>query len=71
MDSKVKPLVALSLMIEEDYLKAAGPLFEMGLIEALEWSFDISWGTKDIPKKASPKRSKKEATSIYPSILDS
>ena len=41
MDSR--PLVGLSLMLEEDFLRAALPLFEQGEVDVLEWSFDVGW----------------------------
>jgi uncharacterized protein (UPF0276 family) len=39
-----KPLVGLSLMLEQDFLLATLPLFQAGEVECLEWSFDIGWG---------------------------
>jgi uncharacterized protein (UPF0276 family) len=30
-------------MLEDDFLRAALPLFEAGDVEALEWSFDVGW----------------------------
>src|SRR4029453_13258630 len=44
-----RPLVGLSLMLEEDFLRAALPLFEAGEIEVLEWSFDVGWGLPALP----------------------
>lgn len=44
-----RPLVGLSLMLEEDFLRAALPLFEAGEIEILEWSFDIGWSLPALP----------------------
>ncbi len=32
------------------FQQAAQPLFDAGLVEVLEWSFDISWGTKALPQ---------------------
>lgn len=43
------PLVGLSLMLEDDFLQAAYPLFEAGQVEALEWSFDIGWVPAVVP----------------------
>ncbi len=37
-------LAALSLMHEEDFRLAAGPLFAEGIVDAVEWSFDTLWG---------------------------
>src|SRR5687767_12232024 len=47
MDSR--PLVGLSLMLEEDFLRAALPLFEGGEVEVLEWSFDVGWSLPALP----------------------
>ena len=44
-----RPLVGLSLMLEDDFLRAALPLFEAGEVEVLEWSFDVGWGLAALP----------------------
>lgn len=36
--------VGLSLMIEEPFRRAVLPLFEDGLVDALEHGFEIGWG---------------------------
>lgn len=36
--------VGLSLFAHESFRAAAGPLFEQGLVDALEWDVDESWG---------------------------
>lgn len=41
--------VGLSLMIEEPFRRAALPLFEAGLVDALEHSFEIGWGSHPLP----------------------
>ena len=33
----------LSLMIEDDFRRAVIPLFEEGVVDAVEWSFDTAW----------------------------
>lgn len=43
------PLVGLSLLPEEDYLKASYSLFDAGEVEVIEWSFDIGWSTCPTP----------------------
>ena len=35
--------LALSLMPDDGWRRAALPLFEQGLVDALEWSFDAVW----------------------------
>jgi uncharacterized protein (UPF0276 family) len=47
-----RPLVGLSLMLEDDFLQAAYPLFEAGAVEVLEWSFDTGWPPAAVPKWA-------------------
>ena len=37
------PHVGLSLMPENEFLEAALPLFEEGLVDAVEWSYDTAW----------------------------
>ncbi len=37
------PRVGLSVMPETAFIEAAMPLFETGAVEAIEWSFDMSW----------------------------
>jgi uncharacterized protein len=44
-----RPLVGLSLMLEDDFLRAALPLFEHGEVEVLEWSFDVGWSLPRLP----------------------
>jgi uncharacterized protein (UPF0276 family) len=39
----------LSLMLEDEFLQAALPLFESGSVEALEWSFDVGWSLPSLP----------------------
>lgn len=41
--------VGLSLMIDDEYRAAVLPLFEAGLVDALEWSFDQAWGSRSTP----------------------
>jgi uncharacterized protein (UPF0276 family) len=36
-------------MLEDDFLRAAYPLFEAGIVEILEWSFDVGWPPTRIP----------------------
>src|ERR1043166_7464755 len=43
MMDRHRPQVGLSLMPEDDFLRAAQPLFVDGVVEVLEWSFDIGW----------------------------
>lgn len=47
-----RPLVGLSLALEEDFLRAAFPLFEAGEVEILEWSFDVGWPPTVLPRWA-------------------
>lgn len=44
--------VGLSLMIEEPFRRAVLPLFEAGLVDALEHSFEIGWGSHALPEWA-------------------
>jgi uncharacterized protein (UPF0276 family) len=44
--------VGLSLMIEEPFRLAVLPLFEDGLVDALEHSFEIGWGEHGLPEWA-------------------
>ena len=46
------PLVGLSLMLEDDFLRAAYPLFAAGEVEVLEWSFDTGWPPTRVPSWA-------------------
>ncbi len=39
----------LSLMPEDDFAAASFPLFEAGLVETVEWSFDMGWGKRGVP----------------------
>lgn len=41
--------VGLSLMIEEPFRQAALPLFEQGVVDALEHSFEVGWGRQPRP----------------------
>ncbi|MCH9685694.1 MAG: DUF692 domain-containing protein [Deltaproteobacteria bacterium] len=41
--------VGLSLMIEESFRLAALPLLERGVVDALEYSFEIGWGRVPVP----------------------
>lgn len=41
--------VGLSLMPEEDFRAASQPLFEQGLVDALEWNVDMGWGKPAVP----------------------
>ena len=43
------PRVGLSLMPEDDFRAAAFPLFAEGSVDALEWSFDLGWGSAALP----------------------
>ena len=49
-----RPQVGLSLMLEDDFLRAAFPLFEAGDVEVLEWSFDVGWPPTRMPDWALP-----------------
>ena len=44
-----RPLVGLSLMLEDDFLRAALPLFDQGEVDVLEWSFDVGWSLPALP----------------------
>lgn len=44
-----RPRVGLSLMLEDDFLRAALPLFTGGEVEVLEWSFDVGWPPAVMP----------------------
>lgn len=46
----MKVLAGLSLMPTSDFATAAFPLFEAGIVEVVEWSFDMSWRTKRTPE---------------------
>jgi uncharacterized protein (UPF0276 family) len=41
--------VGLSLMLEEPFRRAVLPLFEDGIVDALEHSFEIGWGRHPLP----------------------
>ena len=43
------PRVALSLMPQPDYLRAALPLLEGGEVDAVEWTLDMGWGACPLP----------------------
>jgi uncharacterized protein (UPF0276 family) len=45
-----RPWVGLSLMLEDDFLRAALPLFDTGQVETLEWSFDVGWSLPQLPE---------------------
>src|SRR5215510_8083413 len=47
-----RPWVGLSLMLEDDFLRAAYPLFAAGEVEVLEWSFDTGWPPAVVPQWA-------------------
>ena len=47
-----RPWVGLSLMLEDDFLRAAHPLFAGGEVEVLEWSFDVGWPPTVMPRWA-------------------
>jgi uncharacterized protein (UPF0276 family) len=49
MSDSDTPWVGLSLMLEDDFRRAALPLFEGGDVEVLEWSFDVGWGNQGMP----------------------
>src|SRR5687767_5195459 len=49
MTRGARPLVGLSLMLEDDFARAAYPLFEAGVVETLEWSFDVGWPPASVP----------------------
>lgn len=38
------PKTGIPLLLQDDYLSAASPLFDEGVIAALEWNIDIPWG---------------------------
>ncbi len=44
-DEVSRPLVGLSLMPEADYAAAALPLLSAGVVDAVEYSFDMRWGS--------------------------
>ena len=48
-----QPLVGLALMPEAEFLAASQPLFEAGVVEVLEWSFDMGWGGVELPSAVS------------------
>jgi uncharacterized protein (UPF0276 family) len=52
MTRREPPLVGVSLMLEDDFARAAYPLFEVGEIEILEWSFDVGWPPATVPQWA-------------------
>ncbi len=49
MSTAPQPLLGLSLMLEDDFLRAAYPLFQAGEVEVLEWSFDCGWPPTVVP----------------------
>jgi uncharacterized protein len=44
-----KPAIGLSLMSQADFLAASKPLLAAGVVEVLEWSFDMGWGGVKLP----------------------
>jgi uncharacterized protein (UPF0276 family) len=46
--------VGLSLMPTDAYRSAVLPLFEDGIVDAIEWSFDQGWGARGVPVWATP-----------------
>jgi D-arabinose 1-dehydrogenase-like Zn-dependent alcohol dehydrogenase/uncharacterized protein (UPF0276 family) len=42
-------LVGVSLLPADDLREATAPLFEAGLVEAVEWNLDFGWGPDGIP----------------------
>jgi uncharacterized protein len=52
MTHSSRPLVGVSLMLVEDFARAAYPLFEAGEVEILEWSFDVVWPPASVPRWA-------------------
>ena len=44
------PRVALSLMPNPEFAVATAPLFADGLVDAVEWSFDMGWGPAGVPE---------------------
>jgi uncharacterized protein (UPF0276 family) len=46
------PRVGLSLAVDDGFRAATSPLFEAGLIDVVEWSFDVAWafGKNPTPK---------------------
>ncbi len=49
MNAPLYPMVGASLMPEGDFALAAFPLFDEGLIEVAEWSFDTCWHGHEAP----------------------
>ena len=45
----MRPRVGLSMMIEEPFRLATLPLFEAGVVEVLEWSFELGWDEGEPP----------------------
>lgn len=46
---RAAPRVGLSLMPEPAFAAATLPLFTDGLVDAVEWSFDLGWGPRGVP----------------------
>jgi uncharacterized protein len=40
----------LSIMPEDSFANAAFPLFDLGMVDVVEWSFDVAWGVMDRPQ---------------------
>ncbi len=49
MTAPIRPTLGLALMPEPAFAAAALPLITDGLIETVEWSFDMGWGPTGIP----------------------
>src|SRR5579883_2824811 len=45
----MKPKIGLSLMPTEDFWQASAPLFECGMVDTIEWSFDLPWYGTVVP----------------------
>src|SRR5262245_22651170 len=39
------PRVGINLLFDDGFRAAAAPLFEAGIVEALEWDIDERWGS--------------------------
>ena len=42
--------VGVSLMVEPDFAQTILPLLEQGLVDVVEWSFDVGWSERGIPE---------------------
>jgi uncharacterized protein len=45
----IVPSVGLSLMPQADFWAASQPLLSAGIVDVLEWSFDLGWGNVSLP----------------------